>query len=178
MLAAAAGLAAAGGVGCAEQARDKERPMTAEIWSATDDQLKTAQAKITYLGEQEKPIPTVVFAAQGHAVSMVRFLSVQHSKKPYANDKLPYTKSFTVTLAEFRRILEAVRPLAAAALPNRNPFLSFSVLVGAGESVVGQELSISHNQGKQFLTTIDQSISPANTPAHAILGAEVKNLYP
>ena len=179
MLAAAISIAAAGGMGSAQHvARDKERRMAAEIWNATDDQLKTAQAKITYLGEQEKPIPTIVFAVEGHTVSMVRFLSVQRSKKPYVNDELPYTKTFAVTLPEFRGILASVKPIATGAAPDKQEFLSFSVLAGAGNAIVGQEFLISRSQGKQFLEAVERSISPLNSTAQETLKAQIKNLYP
>lgn len=152
--------------------------MAAEIWDATDDQLKTAQAKITYLGEQEKPIPTIVFAVEGHTPSMVRFLNVQRSRKPYVNDELSYTKTFTVTPAEFRRILTVVKPIVTAAAPAKPEFLSFSVLCGAGDAILGREYLVPRPHGKQFLEAVQQSLAPSNTAAQAILKAEITNLYP
>ena len=171
-------VAAAAATVCAQPARDKERSMAAEIWDATDDQLKTAQTKITYLGEQEKPIPTIVFAVEGHSPSMVRFLNVQRSRKPYVNDELRYTKTFTVAVSEFRRILAAVRPIVTAPAPARPEFLSFSVLCGAGDAIIGHEYLIQRTHGKQFLEGVQQSLTPSNTAAQAIIKAEIANLYP
>ena len=169
---------AAGGLACAGQVARKESKMAADIWNIADDKLSSAQAKFTYLGEQEKPIPTIVFSVEGHSVSMVRFLGVQQSKRPYTNDEFPYTKTFAVTFQELRRFLEAAKPIITGIARQKPDFLSFTVVAGAGDAMVGQEFFVPRSHGKQLLHALQASISSSNTAAHAILTAQLKNLYP
>ncbi|HYZ85038.1 MAG TPA: hypothetical protein VE621_11575 [Bryobacteraceae bacterium] len=151
--------------------------MQGEIWNATDEQLQSAQAKLTYLGEQEKPIPTIVFAVEGHTPVMVRFLNVQSSKRPYDNDELPYTKTFHVSLAELRRILNSIRPLLVD--QSRRPdYLSFTIIAGAGDAMLGGEYAISRDQGRPLLSAISEGLSPENKEGRQIIQAQIRNLYP
>jgi len=152
--------------------------MPATIWNSTDDQLSQAQAKITYLGEQTKLVPTVAFAVEGHKVAMVRFLSVQRSRRPYTNDESPYTKTFAVSRDEFKRMLSGVQPIVKSAAEGGQDFLSFSVVTGAGAALVGEECLIPRSQGKQFYAALLQSLSPANIEGQTIVRAQLKNVYP
>jgi hypothetical protein len=175
--AVAVGLAALGAGAPAVGRGQEESSMATDIWTATDDQLTSGQAKITYLAEQDKPIPTIVFAAEGHAVSMVRFVDVQRSKRPYTNDELPYTETFFVPRQDLRRILTAVRPVVAVAAEGP-AFLSFTVLTGAGANIVGGEFFVPQAKGRAFFDALRASIPLSNVAAHAILGAQQKNLFP
>jgi hypothetical protein len=148
------------------------------IWELGDPQLTRAQAKITYLGVQTKSVPTVVFGVEGHKVAMVRFLSVQRAGKPYDNDELPYTKSFSVSSQELRRIMSALRPIVTAINEPEGDFLSFSVLTGAGDSIVGEEFLIPRSRGKQFYTALLDSLSEKNSEGRLIVGQQFKNVYP
>ena len=65
--------------------------MNSVILDATENQLRRSQAKLTFLGPQTKPIPTVVLFAEGHVPSMETFVRYHHARRPYENDDLPYT---------------------------------------------------------------------------------------
>lgn len=162
---------------CAVPFAKKEKKMAGSIWSLSDEQLAKAQAKITYLGPQSKPVFTVVFGVAGHQPSMVRFLSVQHSSKPYDNDELPYTKTFSVSVAEFRRILHDVRPVVTSLSAKEEAVLSFAALTGAGAAVVGEEFLIPYSHGHQFYNALIGALDPANKQAKSIVEAQAKNLY-
>src|SRR5262249_54132051 len=43
-----------------------------------EHQFQNAQAKITYAGEQTRPVLTIVFHTEGYKLSMERFRAVQH----------------------------------------------------------------------------------------------------
>lgn len=146
--------------------------------SLANDQLVKAQAKITYLGPQSKPIPTVVFAVKGHKVSMIRFVSVQRSPKPYENDELPYTKFFEVTADEFRRMLEAAINVIGTGGSTEAEFLAFTYVTGAGASASGKEYLIPHSRGKQFYTALLSSLASGSVEAKLILEQSFKNAYP
>jgi hypothetical protein len=152
--------------------------MTSSIWAASDEQLKTAQAKITYLGVQTKAVPTVVFAVEGHEIVMVRFLSVQRSVKPYDNDELPYTKRFGVSAHEFRQMMAAVKPVLDSITTQRPDFLSFTALSGAGNAIVGEEVLIPRPLGKPFYAALLGAVSPTNASAKEILSQQFRNVVP
>jgi len=151
--------------------------MTGSIWSLTVEQLANAQAKLTYLGEQTKIVPTVALTVEGHKLAMVRFLSVQRTRKPYANDESPYTKTAVVSRAEFQRLLAGVQPIVDKSNVQPN-FVSFTVVNGAGAALVGQEFFISRSDGKQFYAALLQALSPGNDEARALIRIQLRNVYP
>ena len=106
--------------------------MAESILDANEQQLAAAQGKITFLGTQTKPVATVVFAPQGREIEMARFVAVQGGRV-YGNDALPYTKRFSVTPAELRRALGAVKPvlLGLDGSP-RSVSVSFAIVTDAG----------------------------------------------
>jgi len=156
----------------------KGRKMAESIWTLTDAQLSEAQAKITYLGEQTKIVPTVTFAVKGHNVVIVRFLDVQRSGKSYINDESPYTKNFNVSREEFKSILSALQGILKSGAEDKRDFLSFTVVAGTGNAFVGEECLVPRSKGKQFYNALLQSLSPDNTEAHTIVRTQFKNVYP
>jgi len=153
--------------------------MAEAILEATAIQLKTAQAKITYLGEQTKPIATVVFSTEGYGVEINRFLKVQTSPEPYMNDGLPYTKYFTVTSEEFHRILSAVKPVVVKREDfHGRDFLSFSVTRETGTGIEGQEFCIGSHTGKEFYEKLIAALAPENHLGREILTKQFVNVLP
>lgn len=80
---------------------------TASFWHPSPESLKTAQAKLTWLGEQSKPVPTVAFYMD--RLSLECFQPHQ-GDAAYLNDDLPYTRAFKVTPAQFEACLKAIQP--------------------------------------------------------------------
>lgn len=138
----------------------KEKKMPGSMWTLTNEQLRTAQAKITYLGVQSKPVPTVTFGIAGQAVVMARFLEVQLSQQPYDNDEMPYTKSFPVSVNEFQRMLAAAKPILVQLDTGRADFLSFCVVSGSGDEIVGKEFFIPSSRGESFYRALLGAVSP------------------
>ncbi len=152
--------------------------MPSSIWTATDAQLSSAQAKVTYLGEQTKVVPSVAFSVAGHRLAMVRFLDVQRSRRPYINDESLATKQFAVPVDVFRRILLAVRPIVTPDEERGPEFLSFTVVTGAGAALVGEEHLIGQAKGKKFYTALLQALPPDEAQAQNIIRAQFRNVYP
>src|SRR5579864_4361589 len=113
--------------------------MNESILDATIDQLRMAQAKITYLGTQSKPIPTVIFFTEGHHVDRDQFASVQQHGKAYPNDDLPYTMQFTVRPEELRRILDALKPVLAGNDKVSGPVILSFTVTRSERTVIGHE---------------------------------------
>jgi hypothetical protein len=155
----------------------KEATLASSVWVLTDEQCRNAQAKITYLGEQTKPVPTLLFGV-GRTPSIAAFLKVQRSAAPYDNDTMPYTKTFTVSSEEFRRMLAAVQPIVANIAEQRPDFLSFAVLCAGNNEVVGEEFPISRALGEAFYRALLTAVSPDNEMAKMMLTNQYKNVYP
>ena len=165
-------------VACIAQDPAKENRMMASVWSLADEQLSRAQAKITYLGEQTKPIPTVAFAVEGHKIAMARFLEVQHSRKPYVNDEISSARVFFVSRDEFRHVLAGLQSIAEAGPEEGPAFLSFAVLTGSGAALIGHEYFIPKTRGKQFYARLLEALPPDRGEARAIVQSQFKNVLP
>jgi hypothetical protein len=153
--------------------------MAESILDATEEQLKSAQAKITYLGEQLKPIPTVLFFAEGHEVSMSPFLDAQKAHEPYTNDEMPYTKRFSVAPAEFRRMLSVIKPIVTAADAAKGPeFISFTVVRKTQAGFEGHEFRIGPASGEEFYRKLIDALKPGNEAGRSALSKQFANIYP
>src|SRR5690242_19986638 len=64
------------------------------ILDASAQELQSAAAKVTYLGEQTKPIGTVIVCSRGNKPALEHSLAVQRSSNPYTNDTSRYTQEF------------------------------------------------------------------------------------
>jgi hypothetical protein len=150
--------------------------MAESILNATEEQLNAAQAKITYIGPQDKPIGTVVLFTQGYTVSIPQFAHVQLSRKTYPNDELPYTTQFIVKPAELRRMLQSVR--AVLARPEGVTVLSFSILRDAGTSIEGHEFRIGYKSGASFYENLIGALDPGNEAGRQALSKQFQNAFP
>jgi len=153
--------------------------MAGSILDATEALLQRAQAKITYLGDQDKPIGSVIFSSAGHSVSMRPFLAVQPSPTAYTNDQSPYSTHFSVTPVEFRRMLQAVKPaLDRSGTSPRAPVLSFTVVRETGQTVDGQEFLLGYESGERFYRSLIDALDPVNGPGRAALIRQFRSIYP
>lgn len=159
-------------------AADRGKEMEGSIWDMSDQQLAEAQAKITYLGPQTKPVYTVVFSVEGHKPAMVRFLDVQRPSKPYGNDELPGTKIFSISAEEFRRLLSAVKPVFDSMDAREPASLSFSALTGAGAALFGQEFLIPYSSCRSFYTAVLGSLDDENVEGRSIIDTQFRNVCP
>jgi hypothetical protein len=147
------------------------------ILRATEKQLASAQAKITYLGEQEKPIATVVFHAQDHDVVMEDFTEVQPRPEPYPNDPLPYTKVFSVTPAELHRMLLAVEPVVTAKDAAAGAqFLAFTVVRRERSRVTGAEYRVGPASAQAFYRALLGGLDPSNAAGRAALSRQATHV--
>ncbi len=152
----------------------------ADVLGATEQQLALAQAKITYLGEQLKPIPTLIFFTEGSAISLDEFLNVQLSSEHYDNDELPYTRKFIVTPAEVQRMLAAVKPIVTAADAAQGAeFISFSVVRKINEEATeGHEFRVGQATGRAFFQKLIDALGTENQRGHELLSTQFMNIYP
>ncbi len=151
--------------------------MSESILNATEEQLKNAQAKITYLGEQSKPIPTVVFFTEEHDFSMNRFTQLHRTHKEYDNDSLPYTMQFTVKPVEFKRLLHALKPLLSKEdIAKGEEFLSFCVVYKTDLGQEGYEFLINASSARSFYEILIDALEPDNEVGRKALTKQFKTV--
>lgn len=164
---------------CGRQTSATEAKMSPSILNSTEEQLRSAQAKITYLGEQTKPIATVVFHTSGHKVMMKDFAKLHRGGELYTNDELPYTRFFGVTPQEFSAVLRSLLPvLSDPAVSQGADFLSFTVLRKVNSKVEGQEFKIGSAAGKGFYQTILKALGMDNESGRQILQKQFFDVFP
>ena len=152
--------------------------MAQSILDSSEDQLKMAQAKITYLGEQTKPIPTIAFYTEGHRLAMETFVQFQQGQREYDNDSLPYTQTFRVTPVEFRRLLLAAKPRLIPAAKSANPnYLSFCVVRKEAGGQVGEEFWIEPAAGAVFHRAVMEALESQNDAGRKALAGQATKLY-
>ncbi len=153
--------------------------MNDSVFGLNVDQLTRAQAKITYLGEQRKPIATVILFSEGFVVELDKFLKMQDDPTPYGNDRRPYTQSFTVSAPEFHRILLSVKPiLEALDSSQKHEFLSFTVTCDTDSGLIGQEYRLNHGQGADFYSALIKALDADNVQGREIISKQYRNIYP
>lgn len=152
--------------------------MPDSILDATVEQLRSAQAKITYLGEQSKPIPTIIFHTRGYRVNLSDFLAVQKTGRPYANDDLPYTRRVPLEPTEFRKILQSLKPTLKSSDGGGPEFLSFTVLRTWNTKTAGQEFRIGTVEGREFFTKLTEGINPENVEARSAVNTQFLAIFP
>jgi len=153
--------------------------MSQPILFFTEAQLHNAQAKITYLGLQTKPIATVVFHTGGHKVLMRDFAKFHLAGELYTNDELPYTRLFAVTPQEFAEVLQVLQPvLSDPAVSQGSDFLSFTVLRKENSNLDGHEFKIGSVAGKSFYQAILKALRKDNELGKQILQKQFIDIFP
>jgi hypothetical protein len=97
-----------------------------EFQAMTVDQLKTLQIKLTYVGLQEGPIPSVAFTSTDNTLDLTKFIPFRLPAISYANDEIA-VKSFAATTAQLKAVIDEVGVLPAVVAGGiaANPYVSF-----------------------------------------------------
>lgn len=151
-----------------------------DVLNPKADQLNHAVAKITYLGEQTTPIPTVIFYIGKSFPGMRQLLSLQRNNTSYANDTMPNVAHFSVTPAEFKTMLAALEPLLTNIQENpHEKFLSFVIAYPTMYNLAeGSEFKIGKKQGEDFYARLIGALSSTNKPGADTLSKQRRNIYP
>jgi hypothetical protein len=161
-------------------ARERQVPLMANsIFEATEQQLKSAEGKISYLGPQEKPIPTVAFSSKGAELHLKRFEEFQYKQKHYGNDDSSTLIRFGITAAEFRRMLLAVKPIVTKSPAGARPeFLSFAVIRGERGQFSGAEFVIGRLDGRAFYDSMRSALDRNNELGRRALSRQEMYVLP
>lgn len=161
--------------GCRQPAQEKkdaspEVIRLPSIIEATEPNLQVAQAKLTYGGEQLKPIATIVFYTSDRYRSMsafVPFMSLEH-RFSYGNDFLPEeadgygVRYCSIRPSELFRIAQGVHPiLQRIREEDKGPWvLSFALLRHQGNTTTGFDYHIPRAEAGAVYRAVYDGIDP------------------
>ncbi|WP_125612936.1 hypothetical protein [Specibacter cremeus] len=128
---------------------------------ASPRDVRALQVKLTHVGAQKKPVPSVVFASYHHLVDMAWFVPLEDPALSYANDRAgPFT--FAVSPDE---MLGVARRIAAApfARTGRPPVLALALALRESRlGEVGREFILAGPAARDAVRAVTDALSPAN----------------
>lgn len=133
--------------------------------------LQSLQIKITYLGLQTKPTPTLVFNAYCHLLQMDWFSHLRQPNLHYNNDDIAVWH-FTVMPDEMKQIVDSLRNLTnwRDSQANREPYISLMCVLKASRlGEMSCESVLDGESAKEVIRTIQRAIPSENRLAHGVL---------
>jgi hypothetical protein len=120
-------------------------------------------AKLTHIGPQTGPVNTVVAHVLDSLPPMSLFRRFEEGGPSYNNDELPTLLTFSVTQAEFRRMLE----IAARLWENErnrcgDPSLSFTAVAETAGGPQGTQLLFNYEGGVALHRALPSALEPGN----------------
>jgi hypothetical protein len=143
----------------------KEAEMGFKVFQDFDlEQLRTLQVKLTYVGAQKKPIPTVAFTSSFNTVDMEKFKPFRRSGFHYGNDDLPNIWTFTCSPEELKGMIDAVGEIEAVRQGEViGEFLSFMMYNTTPEGDKAFEAILDAETSKLLLSKIRAALDTGNT---------------
>lgn len=148
-----------------------------ELANRPPSRLSGVQVKLTYLSEQTKPVPTVVFGPFQRLPDLAAFKPYQTLGLPYGNDNFKNIEHFSVDLAELKAMLQKANTIPAVQQGKRDgKFLAFVVVDTTPGEVKGLEVVLNQADAKALVTALQTAASPSNGMAKQILTALLTRL--
>lgn len=145
--------------------------MPQTILDATAEQLPQAQAKITFIGTQSKPIPTVIVATAAGAPWLDEFTVIQN-QRTYENDT-ERVSQFLVSPQEMHKLLGSVRGSVVAQASGSQPrVLSFCVARKKDDQVVGEQFWVESAKASGFYRQLLDALPRENEKGRAALESQ------
>ena len=138
---------------------------------ATARDLRNLQVKLTYVGTQTKPIPTVVFTTFYHNIHMDWFLPLRKSNLHYANDEIALW-NFTVTPDEMKQVITALAQAKVLQKPNETPAAYLSLMLVQRDSRIGPsefEAVLSREDAESVSSAIRDALADDNGLARKVM---------
>jgi hypothetical protein len=137
----------------------------------TPTDLRTLQFKITYVGPQSKPVPTIVFTSFYHLIQMDKFLPLRRPGLHYGNDDV-LVWNFTVTPEEMQQIalsLNGLQALHDFQAMNESFISLVAVLKDSRLGECAFEAILDRQNAQQVMSAIRSGMNADNGLAHTIL---------
>lgn len=141
--------------------------------------LRSLQIKLTYVGPQGKPLPTVVFTTFYHLIQLHWFLPLRRANLHYNNDDIA-AWTFTVAPDEILRVVKALVGLQATQAPAQanDPFLS--LMLAMQDSRLGPvefESVLDRANTEVVIGAIHAALDKSNGLARTVIGLQQKSLF-
>ncbi len=127
------------------------------------EQVRTLQMKLTYVGEQDKPVPTVAFTSHFNVLDMGKFKPYRRPGFHYGNDDLPNLWAFTCSPEELQKIIKAVGEIRVVRRGEViGEFISFMMHNTTPDGDRVHEAILDADTSKLLFEKIKAALDPAN----------------
>lgn len=156
----------------------KEAKIAFKEFQAFDpQQLRTLQVKLTYVGAQDKPVPTVAFTSNFNVLDLQKFKPYRRPGFDYSNDDI-IVWTFVCSPEELQRIIKSVGEIRAVRRGEViGEFMSFMMhnTTPVGDRV--HETILNADTTKLLLEKIKASLDPENTEGTGTLDQLMQILF-
>ncbi|MBM3149180.1 MAG: hypothetical protein FJ008_01990 [Chloroflexi bacterium] len=126
-------------------------------------QLQTLQVKLTYVGSQKKPIPTVAFTSHFNVLDMEKFRPFRRDGFDYGNDDIAVW-TFTCSPEELQRITKSAGEIQVVRRGEViGEFLSFMMLNTTLRGDRVHEAILDAETSRLLLEKLRAALEPGNT---------------
>jgi hypothetical protein len=122
-------------------------------------ELATVQMKLTFIGEQEEPISTVVITAPSTQLNMALFVPFRRPGYSYANDNLGIRR-ITASTSELQGILQNAGNIGgvSSGAVQTPPIVSFAMVANVSGTIKGFEAILNPTDGAALLKAIQNAL--------------------
>ena len=149
------------------------------LYQGTARDLRTMQVKLTYVGPQTKPVPTVVLNTFYHLIRMDWFSPLRKSNLHYDNDEISVC-NFTVTPEEMKKVVTALRQVKALREPDETKLPYLSLMIVMYESRLGQfasEIVLNRKGAESVSSAIRDSLDVDNGLGRKVMDLQSQIIY-
>ena len=137
-----------------------EQASLTSLLALSDQQLETAQLKLSYLGSQTKPIPTVVFTVHGHDVDWDAFSPWLHPNDEIFRQYRHAEPTFMVSVPQMRDAIASLKqvPGEVPQAGSSSEWLSVAVTANDSSAAQGFERWFDPGQAQTLFVYLRQAL--------------------
>jgi len=158
--------------------------LTSSILEPSECDLENAYGKITYIGEQTKPVHSIVFSTADMGTVIEEFPKFQKKGKKHGNDALPTIGRVRVEPTEFSKIVSKVKgileqeylPKTGKATERR--ILSFVIMYGRESGQTGEEFFVTRENARDFYDRLVSGFDLQNNIGRKIVTEQFHRVVP
>ncbi len=138
-----------------------EQTPLATIQALSDQELAAAQVKLSHLGAQTKPIPSIIFTVHGQKVNWEAFRPWMRMNDPWYQEVHKTEPSFTVSVEELRSFMQnlmsvVTQPRVVTGLSGAS--LSVTITAGRPPHAKGFEAQLDSEEAKELFILMRASL--------------------
>jgi hypothetical protein len=141
--------------------------------------LRTLQIKLTFVGTQHKPLPSVVFNSFHHIVNLEWFIPMRSPDLHYANDEIAVWH-FTATPEEIHSIVTVLTELPKFQSPSEidAPYLSVMFALGDPRTeTIATEVVLSRPNAQTLVTAVYDALDRSNGIGRMVITLQQQLLF-